>query len=74
MSDIAWVVIRINLLLSCASLLAALIILIAIGDTNTDNIHLYLTAKELMNMPPALLFIAGIGSVCIEERVSGKQR
>ena len=72
MSNIAWVVVRINLVLSCASLFAALIILISIGDINTENINLFLTARELINIPPALLFVAVIGSVCIEEKVSGK--
>jgi hypothetical protein len=74
MSDIAWAVVRVNLLLSCASLIAALALLISIGDINTDNIHLYLTARELINIPPALLFVTGIGTVCIEERVIGKRR
>ena len=74
MSDIAWAVVRVNLLLSSASLIAALALLISIGDINTDNIHLYLTARELINIPPALLFVTGIGTVCIEERVIGKRR
>lgn len=56
------------LILSCVLLFCSIMIFIYIGGVTANTYYLYLLAKELSQIPAALMFIAGIGSVCIEEQ------
>lgn len=57
-----------TLKLSCAVALCAFIILIDIGPVNTSNYYLYITAREMANVPAGLLLIAALGTVILEEQ------
>lgn len=70
MSDEAWSVLRGALIMCCALLFSAFVIIIDLGEINAGNYNLYRSAVELAESPPALLFTAAIVSVCIEERVN----
>ncbi|HHU23271.1 MAG TPA: hypothetical protein GXZ52_07675 [Clostridiales bacterium] len=68
MCNPAWGALKGTLMLCCAMVFCAFIILVEIGPVSIDTYHLYLYAKELATAPAGLLLIAAIGTVCIEEQ------
>jgi hypothetical protein len=58
--------------LSCAMLLCAFAVFISIGAPSLANWGLYQLALELTRTPAALLLMAVISVVCIEERAQKK--
>ena len=67
MCEPAYMLLRGAMLLSCALLFCSLMILISIGQPTYHTYELYLCAKEMSTAPAALLLLASIGTVCIEE-------
>ena len=72
MSEPAYGVLRGTLMLSCALLLCAVLILLRIGGVtvHTYTYELYLCALELVRSPVAMLLTAFVAVVGIEERLS----
>ena len=58
--------------LSCVMLLCAFAVFITIGTPSLSNWNLYQLALELTRTPAALLLLAVICAVCIEERAQKK--
>ena len=70
MCEPAYSVLRGMLLLSCTLVGCSLIILLWIGDVTIYTYELYLCALEMARAPAAMLLLAAIGTVCIEDIVS----
>lgn len=68
MSPAAWEVVIRALQLSCVMLFCAWMLLLDGGVFTADTAHLYRLARELMTLPQAVLLIAALASVLIEER------
>ena len=68
MSETASSILTGILKLSCAMLLCAFAIFITIGTPSLSNWNLYQLALQLASAPAALLLLAVICAVCIEER------
>lgn len=63
----AYRLMRLCIQLSCVFLAAAAGILAALDTVNTDTYASYRMAIKLLEMPPAVLLIGVIGSVCLED-------
>ena len=68
MSEEAYFFIKICTLAACILAAAALGLAIYIEKTGYTAYHLYSVLDELKTAPAAIILIAAIGSVCIEER------
>lgn len=68
MSVYASIILRVTLMLSCAMLLGALVLLIYIQEPGVENWELYRLATELYRTPAGLLLLAVIISACVEEK------
>lgn len=71
MCEPAYSVLRGMLLLSCTLAGCAIAILLSIGDVTVYTYRLYQYAVEMAKTPSALLLLAAIGTVCIEDAVVG---
>lgn len=67
MSRPAYLAIKVCLMISNLYLVGALMILVYAGSYSGDTYELHLLAKELFNIPQAILIIAGIGSLLLED-------
>ena len=68
MNESSWVLAKFTLVLSCAIVFAALVVLIDTGELTDDTYHIYLMAKEIAATPAGLFLISGIGSILLEDR------
>jgi hypothetical protein len=69
MCDEAFFVVKSSLILTSVSLFCCLVLLLAAGKFSADTYKIYRLAEEFFRLPQALLFIAAIGSVILEEQV-----
>ena len=67
MSRPASLMLKVCIIVSNVYLAAAIVILIRAGGYSTDTYRLYAMAKELYTAPQAILMVAAVGSVCVEE-------
>ena len=72
MSAPAYIILRLGALLSSAMLLASLAILLLAGAPNAGNHRLLRLAEQLYRTPAAVLLIAVVGSVCVEDVIAGR--
>ena len=68
MCDLAYEVTARSLILCCVMLFCAWMLLLDGGVFTAGTAHLYRLARELMTLPQAVLLIAALASVLIEER------
>ena len=68
MCDEAYFIIRCAVIITGTLLLCSILIIVVAGKFSTDTYELYRLAEELYRLPQAVLIIAAIGSVIIEER------
>ena len=69
MCDEAFFVIKSSVILTVVLLFCCLVLLLAAGRFSSDTYNIYRLAEELFRLPQAVLFIAAIGSVILEEQV-----
>lgn len=67
MCDMAYIVFKYSVVLSCLMLAGSLLTLIAAGAPVIQDFNLYNTAMELLRLPSGVLLIGIIASVCIED-------
>jgi len=67
MCDEAYFVIRSSLILTCVMLALCLLVLLIAGKFSASTYELHRFAKELFTLPQAILLIAAIASVIMEE-------
>ena len=68
MSRPARFILKISLLISCAYLISALIIIISAGEFTARNYEMYLLARYLYNTPQSILLVSVIVSAVVEEQ------
>ena len=68
MSPAAWEIMTKALIFCCSLLFCAYLLLMHAGPMNADNYDTYLLARELYTLPQAVLLIATLAGVIIEER------
>ncbi len=68
MSEAAYSVLSCSLLLSCAMLFGAWVLLVHMGSLTPAERTLWLTARELYTSPAGILLLGGVASVLLEER------
>ena len=67
MCRLSYIIFKWMLLISCAMLALSLLILVYAGGFSIHTYTLYQIARELFNLPVAVLLLGSIASVCIEE-------
>lgn len=67
MCDDAYFIIRSSVILTCTMLACCLLALLFAGRFSADTYELHRFANELFRIPQAVLIIAAIGSVIIED-------
>lgn len=67
MSGLAYLILMVGLLVSCACLGAALLLLLTSGQFSVGSYHSYQMVKELFSLPVSIMLIAIIGSACLED-------
>ncbi len=70
MCDEAYFVIRSSVILTVVLLFCCLLLMLAAGRFSPDTYRLYRLAEELFRIPQAVLFVAAIGSVILEEHIT----
>ncbi len=70
MCDEAYFVVRSSVVLTAVLLSCCLLIMLAAGRLSTDTYKLYRLAEEMFRIPQAVLFVAAIGSVILEEHIT----
>ncbi len=68
MCDEAWGALLGTLLVCCTMAFCAFLILVEIGTPTLRTYDLFQTAQALAEAPAALILLAGIGTVCLEEQ------
>ncbi len=71
MCDEAYFLIRCSVIITATLFACSVLIIVVAGGFSTDTYKLYFLAEELYRLPQAILLIAAIGSVILEERFSG---
>ncbi len=71
MCEEAYFLVRCSVILTAALFACAVLIIVVAGRFSTDTYRLYLLAEELYRLPQAILLIAAIGSVILEENIAG---
>ncbi len=71
MCDAAYIVMKLSVILSCISLSAALACWLSCKGPTVESYYAYCMARELTNLPFALLLLGVILSVCLEDRFQG---
>ncbi len=71
MCDEAYFLIRCSVILTATLFACSVLIIVAAGRFSTDTYRLYLLAEELYRLPQAILLIAAVGSVILEDMFSG---
>lgn len=69
MSPAAWEIVVKALIFSCALVFCAWLLLMDAGALTAANYDTYLLARELYTIPQAVLLIATLAGVIVEERV-----
>lgn len=69
MCDEAYYIIKSALILTAVLLFCSMIIYLFAGSFSPDTYKIYRLAEELFRLPQAILFIAAIGSVILEEQL-----
>ena len=72
MCDAAYMIMKIAVIISTASLAAAAICWLLSGGLTVNSYYTYYMAKEFTNLPFAILLLGVIISVCFEDRFQGK--
>ena len=67
MTDITYALLRGALMLSCTMVLCAFALFLSSGGPTIAGFEAYKTAQELITLGALTLFLATIGSVCVEE-------
>ncbi len=70
MCDEAFFVVKSSLILTALLLFCSLLLYLSAGRFAPDTYKIYRLAEELFRLPQAVLFIAAIGSVLLEEQLS----
>lgn len=70
MSQAAWYIFIGSIRICCLLLFAAFVLLLAWDGNMTENYALYMSAASLQETAQAVLLIAMIVSVCVEDRYS----
>jgi len=73
MCDDAYFVIRSSVILTGVLLFCCLLLMLSVGRFSPDTYNIYRLAEELLRLPQAVLFIAAIGSVILEERFTKEE-
>ena len=68
MCEHAYIIFKYSLILSCVLAFCAFMILVDISPYQVETYDLYRLAVSMSETPAALLFIAAVGSVCIESQ------
>lgn len=65
----SYIILKISLILSCVVLIGAFVLLLQSGCFSSSSYESYCLASELWRAPQAILLVAALGTVLIEERV-----
>ncbi|MEG1789368.1 MAG: hypothetical protein RR055_02410 [Oscillospiraceae bacterium] len=68
MCELSWEILTKSLIFSCLLLFCAFMLLADAGPMTAENYDTYLLAGELYALPQAILLVANIAGVIIEER------
>jgi len=68
MGEATYTILRGGLLVSCALLVCSLTLTLTAGPLTFDTYYIHAVANAMRDMAPGILFIAVVGSACVESR------